>query len=202
MTAIAPNTDNLRLEAARLAVALLRFDEGSAHLLRASTPPGALRLGTDAYGFLPSWRNIPRDQVEPFLLGLPSAALLAPTTIRGVIALILLHELSGDRRRWFEKAVSNFAATLAELSAQLGLSSGSRVLLEFDNESHVFSFAAVCEWSQQFPVQVAWSIWPLEGDSRADARIMIRRSDGGWFRGRSCMEPSNNTPPEPSIGAA
>lgn len=66
-------------------------------------PPGAPRVGADAYFFLPSWRATPRDRVEAFLVGLPSPALLAPTMRRGVVALLLLHELSGDRRRWFEK---------------------------------------------------------------------------------------------------
>jgi hypothetical protein len=132
--------------------------------------------------------------MEAFLVGLPSAALLAPTTVRGVISLTLLHELSGDRRRWFEKTLSNFAAGLDDCGAQLGLSSSSRILLEFDEESHLFSFAGVREWSQQFPVQVGWNIASLEGEKRADARMKLRRSDGRWFRGRSCMVPNGPTP--------
>ena len=187
MTAIAANTDDVRLEAARLASALIRFAQVAAHPMEASSPPASLRVGTDAYVFLPSWRRIPRDQVETFLISLPSAALLAPTTIRGVIALILLHELSGDRRRGFEKELDNFAAGLEEIGPQLGLSPASRILVEFDEESHVFSFAAVREWTQQFPVQVGWSIAPLERENRADARMLLRRSDGQSFRGRSDM---------------
>ncbi len=187
MTAIAVDTDDVRLEAARLAAALIRFAQVAAHPLKTSTPPGSLRVGTEAYVLMPSSRWVPRDQLETFLVSLPSPALLAPTTIRGMIALILLHELSGDRRRGFEHEAGNSAAALEEIGRQLGLSPRSRILVEFDQESHVFSFAAVREWTQQFLVQVGWSITSLDGDNRADARMLLRRSDGQSFPGRSDM---------------
>ena len=187
MTAIAPHTDDVRVEAARLAAALIRFAQVAAHPLTASTPPGSLRVGTDAYVFMPSSRWVPRDQVEMCLVSLPSPALLAPTTIRGMIALTLLHELSGDRRRGFEHELDNCAAALDEIGAQLGLSPTSRILVEFDEESHVFSFATVREWTQQFLVQVGWSMTSLDRESGADARMLLRRSDGQSFPGRSDM---------------
>jgi len=202
MTTIATNTDDLRLEAARIAFALIRFEEVAAHPAGASTPPGSLRVGTEEYVFLPSWRAVPRNEVETFLVGLPSPALLAPTTSRGVVALMLLHELSGDRRRWAEETLSNFAGGLEEIGPRLGLSPTSRILLEFDEESHVFSFAGVREWTQQFPVRVGWSIWSLEGDDRADARMMLRRSDGRPFPGRSCLVLHMHRPHEPESGAS
>jgi len=189
MTGTTRGPDELRLEAARIAAALLRFEGVAAHPSWAATPPGSLRVGTEAYVFLPSWRVVPHDAVEAFLVGLPSPALLAPTTICGTIALMLLHELSGERRQWAEKTLSNFAAGLDEASAQLALSPTSRILVEFDEESHVFSFAGVREWSQQFAVQVGWSIAPLEGEDRADACMLLRRSDGNRFQGRSCGTP-------------
>ncbi|MGH9894612.1 MAG: hypothetical protein ACREA0_22065, partial [bacterium] len=196
MTALATHTDDVRREAARLAFALIRFEEVTAHPLGASTPPDSLRDRPEAYNFLPSWHKVPRGEVETFLVSLPSPGLLAPTTIRGTIALILLHELSGDRRRWAEKTLSNFAAGLEEIAPSLGLSPTSRILVEFDEESHVFSYAAVREWTQQFAVQVGWSIAPLEQrDDRADARMMLRRGDGQWFPGRSCMMPHRRPPP-------
>jgi hypothetical protein len=191
----------VRSEAARIAFALIRFEGVAAHAMRGSTPPGVLQVGTEAYVFLPSWRHVPRDQVEAFLVGLPSPALLAPTTMRGTIALTLLDELSGERRRWAEKTLNNFAAGLEETRSQLTLSPTSRILLEFDEESHVFSFAGVCDWSQQFPVQVGWSISRLAGDDRADACLMLMRSDGKRFRGRSCMIPPGWLPHDSEGGA-
>ncbi len=187
MTAIAANTDDVRLEAARLASALLRFAQVATHPLHGYTPPGSLTVGTDAYVFMPSGHKVPRDQIETFLVRLPSPALLAPTTMRGMIALILLHELSGDRRRGFQYELDNFAAGLEEIDPQLGLAPTSRILVEFDEESHVFSFAAVREWTQRFVVQVGWSVTSLEGEKRADARMLLRRSDGRSFPGRSDM---------------
>ena len=189
MGAVATDTNDLRAEAARLAAALLRFAEGAAHLSRASTPPGALHVGTDACTFIPSWRSVPRGDVEGFLISLSSPALLAPTTMRGAIALLLLHELSGERRRWAEKTFSNYAVVIDEVAQQLGLSPQSRVLVEFDEESHVFSYAAVRECSQQFAVHVGWNLGPLTDEPRADAVIGMLRADGQWYRGRSCWVP-------------
>ncbi len=169
MTAIAPNTDDVRLEAARLAAALIRFEDVAAHPTAGYTPPGSPRVGTDAYIFAPSGRQVPRNEVERFL------------------TLTLLHELSGDRRRGAEKAFSNLGAGLEEIRTQLSLSDSSRILVEFDEESHVFSFAAVREWSQQFVVQVGLSLGALKGEKRADARLLLRHSDGRPFPGRSDM---------------
>jgi hypothetical protein len=56
-----------------------------------------------------------------------------------------LHELTGERRRGAEKTLSNFATGLNELGAALALTPASRILLEFDQEAHVFSFAGVRE---------------------------------------------------------
>lgn len=99
MTATARVPGDLRSEAARLAFALIRFAQAAAHPSQGSTPPDALRLGTAAYVFSPSSRRIPRDEVETFLVGLPSPAILVPTTGQGAIALFLIHELGGERRR-------------------------------------------------------------------------------------------------------
>ena len=189
MTAILSEADTLRLEAARIAATILRFEEPAAHLSTHHVPQGSLEVGRAAYVFLPSWRQVPRQEVEAFLVGLPSPALLSPTTSRGAIVLTLLHELSGDRRRWAEKTISNFAAGLDELSGRLGLSPRSRLLVEFDDESHVFTLAGVQEYTQQFPVQVGWALAPLDGDPNADALLLLRRGDGHHFRGRSCMLP-------------
>lgn len=194
MTAIAPVADDLRLEAARVAFALIRFEEGAAHPFRAHTPPGMLALGTEAYVFTPSWQKVPRQEVEAFLAGLPSPALLSPTTTRGMVALTLLHELSGDRRRWAEKTLNNFTAGFDEMSRQYQLSPDSRILLEFDDESHLFSFSGTRVWTQQFGVQVGWNMIPLENDPRAQARLMLFRSDGATSWGGSCPVPYMRSP--------
>ena len=183
MTSVAATTDDVRLEAARPASALIRFAQVAAH----PRSPGSLQVWIDEYVFMPSSRRVPRDQLERFLVSLPSPALLAPTTVRGMIALNLLHELSGDRRRGFEHELDNCVAALDEIGPQLDLSPTSRILVEFDEESQVFSYAAVREWTQQFLVQVGWSITSLDGESRADARMLLRRSDGQSFRGPSDM---------------
>src|SRR4029077_20317592 len=89
--------DDTLIEAASLAFAMMRFEEVSAHWARHSIPPGVPRLGVDAYSCLPSLRRVPRDEVAAFLAGLSSPAILTPSTMRGVVALILVDELTGDR---------------------------------------------------------------------------------------------------------
>jgi hypothetical protein len=144
-------------------------------------------LGVDAYVFTPSWRKVPLDQVESFLVQLPSPALMSPTLTRGMVALTLVDELIGDRRKWAEKTLSNFTAVFDMACSQLGLTESSRFLLEFYEESHVFSHAAVRLWTQQFGVQVGWTCDSLKNDPRADARMLLRRSDGMWSTGRKPM---------------
>lgn len=201
MTAIVTDSDDLRAEAARIAVALLRFESVAAHQSTSSTSPGMLRVGTDAYVFLPSWRSVPNDQVDTFLLTLPSPMMLLPTTRRGIISLVLVHELGGERRSWAEKTLSNFAGLLEEMATELGLVPQSRILVEFDEESHVFSFAAVREWSQRFAVHVGWSVGPIENDDGIDACMGLVRGDGQWFKGRSCMRPDLRPTHEPESEA-
>ena len=178
MTAISTSSDDLRREAARLATAVLRFAEGAAHLSRAYTPAGAPVIGRDSYVFVPGRLEVLRANIESFLVSLPSAVLLHPTTTRGVIALSLLHELSGDRRRWAEHVLNEVGSGVERLGATHGLSLASRVLLEFDDESHVFDLATVREYLSQFHVDVGWLLAPLENDSRADAWLVLFRGDG------------------------
>src|SRR5258708_14238342 len=121
MTAIAVNTDDVRLEAARLAAALIRFAQVAAHPLKTSTPPGSLRVGTEPYVFMPSSRWVPREQLETFLVSLPSPALLAPTTIRGMLPPTLLHELSGERRRGFGHVLGNCPPALEHIGSRVCL---------------------------------------------------------------------------------
>ena len=120
-------------------------------------------------------------------MGLPSPALMSPTLTRGMIALTLVDELTGERRKWAEKTLSNFTVCFDEICTKLGLSASSRFLLEFYEESHVFSHGAVRLWTQQFGVQVGWLCDSLRNDPRADARMILRRSDGMWSTGRKPM---------------
>lgn len=182
MTAAAAVDHAVRFEAARLAYALLRMEEPMASLLSTCKRADSPVLGVDVYSFTPSWELIPRAEIVPFLMSLPSPALLAPTTTRGVVALTLLHELSGDRRRWGAKVLSNFSAGLDRLIRQLGLTNDTNVLLEFEQESEVYSLAAVRMWSQQFGVlQIGWTLSTLRGDARAQTQLVVCRSDGQWF---------------------
>jgi hypothetical protein len=58
-------------------------------------------------------------------------------------------------------------------------------LLEFDDECHLFSFAAVRAWAGRYGVSVGWNVGAC-GDSRADARIFLYGTDGGSAWGGSC----------------
>lgn len=187
MTDVKPEPGTLRAEAARLAFTLLRFASAAGHPFPGSERPGVLKVGTEAWVFGPSWHRVPSDEVETFLAGLPSRALLNPTLMRGEITLILLDELTGERLRWGEKTLGNLVECLEGLVAQLGLPHDARVLVEFDDESQVFSLAAVREWAGTLAVNVGWNLAPLADEQRAEACLMLIRADDREFQGRSCM---------------
>ena len=180
MAAPAIAQDDLRTHAARIAFAILRFEEPLAQPWTAHTRPDEPVVGHDAYLFTPSWRPVPRSDVVPFLVSLPSPALLSPTTTRGVIALTLLMELSGDRRRWAEKTLSNFTSAFDEGVDRLGLQSTDRIGLDLGEERQIFSVPAVREWTQRYGVQVGWNLRPAPEGSGARATLCVRRADGRW----------------------
>jgi hypothetical protein len=178
MTGSDVEPDETLMQAASLAFAMVRFAEGSAHPDRHSLPPGAPRLGEEVYGFIPSLRRVPRDEVVAFLAGLSSPALLTPSTKRGIVALTSVDELRGDRAVGGRKVLSNQQLGLEEMVRQLGLESDASVLLEFENEALVFSLSAVRLWAGRFAVHVGWNLGSLNNDPRASARMVLIGSDG------------------------
>ena len=171
-------SDDLVMHAAELAFAMVRFEEGAAHPHRASTPRGMLRIGEEGWVFAPSWHRVPRAEVPAFLATLQSPALLMPTTTRGMVSLMLLDELEGEREQWGRHSFANQQACLQSITEQLKLADDARILLEFDDESYVISLAALRVWSERFGVQVRWTLERLEGHPRASARLILVRSDG------------------------
>ena len=171
-------SDDPLMQAAELAFAMVRFEEGAAHPHPAAPSPGVLRIGEEGWLFAPSWHAVPRAEVPAFLAALPSPAMLSPTTTRGMVALTLLDELAGERSKWGRHSFSNQQACLQSIAEQLDLTDESRLLLEFDDESYVISLAALRVWSERFGVQVRWTLERLEGDPRASARLVLMRSDG------------------------
>ena len=171
--------EEARLQAAALTFAMLRFEQESGHESRASDPDNR-RLGFDHFIFLPSWKSILREDVVPFLASLSSPALIFPTTTRGVASLILLDELTGDRRKWAQKTLDNQLAIIDEVASQFfpRLDGVSKVLLEFSGETHVLTLNGVREWSKQFSAPTRWSLGDSRNDPRAPARFRLIGSDG------------------------
>ena len=167
--------DDMSLEAAQLAAAMLRFQEPLAHLMSAHTPEGLPVVGLDAYAFVPSPRMVARDQVAAYLAGLPSPAMLAPTTVRGIVSLILLQELTGERRAAMQHELDNQGAALNHHAAAADT---DRVLLEFDDEVHLFSLGAVRLWARRYGVLVGWSIGRCSEPTRAEWRFDLLGGDG------------------------
>lgn len=190
--------DELRYQAASLAFALLRFADGAAHPDRSATPQGMLRVGLDCYIFSPSWKRIPFWDVPGFLADLPSPALLASTTTRGIVSLTLLEELSGERRAWAQKSLDNQLDGLQNMVAQLRLDDDARVLLQFGDEEHWYPLGVLRLWCARFGVHVGWNMRPYVDDARAQARLMLFRSDGTISWGDACpvrrREPTSEEP--------
>ena len=171
--AVVPGDANL--DAGRLAAAMLRFQEPLAHLMSVSTPQGIPIIGVDAYVFLPSSRRVLRPDVDAYLAALPGAAFIATTTTRGMLALVLLEELSGERRVSLQKELDNQYTGLLELAPGPDT---DRVLLEFDEETNLFSMAGVRRWAQRFGLTVGWSIEPCPEPDRAEWRLNLLGGDG------------------------
>lgn len=178
--------DEVNYQSAVLAFALLRFAAGAAHADRSSTPAGMLHTGTECYLFAPSWSRVPIDDVPAFLAALPSPALLTSTTTRGIATLMLLDELNGERRAWAEKGLTNQQAGLEAIVEQLKLDTDARVVLQFDDEEHWLPLAVLRRWCAQFGVDVGWNLRAYEDDARAQARLMLFRSDGIHSWGDAC----------------
>ena len=170
--------DDGLLQAASLAFALIRFADGAAHPSRGATPPDSPRLGEEAYIFAPSSRLVPLAQVPAYLASLPSPALLVPSTTRGVVVLLLLDELSGERAAAVRHNLANNRAGLDHIADTLGLTGDSTILLEFEDEARVVTFAVLRLAGERFAVDVGWNVISLEGDPRASARLNLFRSDG------------------------
>lgn len=171
-------SEDVRLQAAKLTFAMLRYESCAAHPdLRSCRPQGAPRVGEDAYIFLPALRPIACADVVAFLAGLPSPALLSPTTKRGIVALTLLSELSGDREHGARKIFANQRASVDGKGTALNLTPESRILLELPEEKHKFSFEALRAWSEHFAVHIGWQIEPAEPGSDFSAQLLLVRSD-------------------------
>ena len=59
----------------------------------------------------------------------------------------------------------------------------SEILPESDGEAHAFTSCGVRQWTQQFPVQVAWNLSVLEADSRAGHCMKFAHGDRKPFQG-------------------
>ena len=102
-------------EAARLAFAVLRFAEGAVQPSRGYKPPGMPPLGEGVYVFAPSSRRVHSEEVPAFLAGLASPAILFPTTTRGVVAIQLLSELTGERATSARAEFGNQSGNLEDM---------------------------------------------------------------------------------------
>ena len=98
--------------------------------------------------------------------------------MRGLVALTLVGELSGERLAGARHELSNQQSGLEEMIRQCGLDPDASVLLDFEKEEHIFSLSAVRLWAERFAVHVGWSLGSLKDDPRAPARIMLYGSDG------------------------
>src|SRR5688500_18583203 len=148
--------DEALLDAGSLTFAMLQFAESAAHPSHGATPPDTPRLGAEAYMFAPSYRLVPLNEVPAFLANLPSPALLMPSTTQGVIALLLLDELSGERAAAARHQLANQRAGVDQFAAQLGLTENSPILLEAGDEERVVSLGVLRLWSERFALDIGW----------------------------------------------
>lgn len=163
--------------AARLAAAMLRFQEPLASMMKHSTPAGQPELGVDCYSFVPFPKRVLREDIPAFLASLACPAMLAPTIIRGIVSITLLDELSPERRAAMQHELDNQVSFFRDDSVGEARD-GDRVLLEFDDEALEFPFGAVRLWAERYGVLLGWSVAPCEDPDRAEWRINLLGGDG------------------------
>lgn len=167
--------EGLILEAAELTAAMLRFQEPLAYLRdEIACAPGPV-IGQDAYCFLPDQKMVSREDVPAYLATLPGPAFIAPTLVRGIVALVCIAALGASQRASMEHQFANQIASLAQGAPG---PASDRVLLEFGGESRVFSLAAVRVWAERFGVFVGWNIGRCEEPGRAEWRMKLLGADG------------------------
>ena len=113
MTTTTHDADERLNDAATLAFAMLRFEMAAAH--RANE----VKASVGGVRFLPCWREVQPSLIIPYLASCPSPAILAPTTWPGTVSLMLVSELSDDRREWAEYSFRNWTQHLAECAEKL-----------------------------------------------------------------------------------
>lgn len=107
-------------QAASLGFALLRFETAAANAAFAPGPTDQAP-GTDAFIFLPVMRRVATNDVVTFLASCPSPAIVIPSSTKGMIALVLLSEVTGERRRSAEHLFEQYRAALRSAAEGLGL---------------------------------------------------------------------------------
>jgi hypothetical protein len=184
---VEPVSDRELVDAAALAFAMLRFESGAAHRRFSPGRTNPSEAQPSLFLFLPVTRPVPRDQVVSYLASCPGPAILAPTTTAGIVSLLLLSELQGDRLRWAQDTFARYRAHAHAQGRALDLTPESPIVLEFDEEAHIFSYATLCRTFERFIVLVAGNlIAMLYDDPRAKARLMLYRSDGVSTWGAAC----------------
>jgi len=108
--------------------------------------------------------------VAEFLAALPGPAIVAPTTTRGMIALMLVSELSDQRRASAQHSLNNQVASLPGADEA---PDEAQVLLEFDDETRLFRMAAVRAWAERFGILVGWNVGANVGDDGAAWRFNL-----------------------------
>lgn len=164
-----------RVQAAALTFAMLQFEQEAAHP-RQGSPSREKTLGVDEFLFLPSWKPVPRAEMVSFLANLSAPALLVQTTMRGAIALMLLDELSGERRWWGEKNLSNQLAGVNALAEQFQppLGPDSKLLLETRHENHIVTLDVLRYWAEHFSCPAGWNIGAPRPGAPAEVAAQIR----------------------------
>lgn len=161
--------------AAALAFAMLQFEQEAAHPRR-GTPKVGKVLGVDEFLFLPSWKPTPRAEAIHFLADLPCPALLFQTTMRGAVSVLLLDELTGERKAWAQKTLDNQLAGLNQLASQFSppLSGDSKILLEVRDEAHVVPLDILRLWASRFSCPVGWNMGEPRAEAPADVSAQMR----------------------------
>lgn len=172
----------LDIAAARLAWVMLRFAQAGLPPAVKDVPELGGRLGDIAVKFFPRGETVALTHASAALLEFPKPVALTAMAARGLIGLWFQSSAPAADEVGLRKMAHAAEVGLRRFCTGLGLTADSRVLLEVEDEAHVFPVRVLARCIRDYQVFVGWVLNPLQGDRRADARLQLIRADGSFTR--------------------
>jgi hypothetical protein len=168
----------LDVAAARLAWVMVRFSQAGLPPAVTKVPELGGVLGEVAVKLFPRGTVVPLEGASAMLLELPKPVVLTALSARGLIGVWHPAHVAREDREALETLRRHSHKSLAAFCHKFGLTAGSRLLLEAENNANIFPVRVFRRYIRDYHVTVGWLLHPTPDDQRAAARLQLLRADG------------------------